>query len=258
MSQHTPSIPSDGNFHLSPVAPDITPQLDLRDQHSIEIHLTADKFSDESALEIAKIEQQVVSVGQTIQLLSGGQVTVTGPSTVTYETNGVFNELLCGQTALDTFQYSLSDTSGATASSEVVVLIDGESDIRICDDDFVKTTMNTPVAMNVSDQVIHSDPEVASMPNEPTVHLLNEPHEGEVLIGTEGTIIYIPEVDYTGTVTLHYLVEDRVGDLNDGTVTIEVEPPFEYQPGVHTARPKQQAELEPLVIHRRDPQAPRE
>ncbi len=58
------------------------------------------------------------------------------------------------------------------------------------------------------------------------VVLLNQPTGGTTTVNSDGTITFIPNEGFEGTVSIHYLVEDQFGETDDATVTIEVEPSF--------------------------------
>jgi VCBS repeat-containing protein len=68
-----------------------------------------------------------VPLGTATMLPSGALLTVNANGTFTYDPNGEFNSLAAGQTATDTFTYTLSDSVGETSlnSAKVTITITG-------------------------------------------------------------------------------------------------------------------------------------
>jgi VCBS repeat-containing protein len=160
--------------------------------------------------------------GDQIVLPSGAIVTLNADGTATYDPNGEYDDLLTGQSALDTFVYTISDGNGGTSEAETVVMINGENDVPVAGDDFVRTPLDTPVVVNVLDN--DSDPDSDDL----AVVLLNQPWSGTAIVNSDGTILYTPDPGFEGSVTIHYLVEDPEGGTDEATLTIEVEPPFQF------------------------------
>ena len=63
-----------------------------------------------------------VKPGTALQTVSN-QATVNANGTFTYDPNGEFNSLTAGQTATDTFTYTVSDSVGETSLSSATVTI---------------------------------------------------------------------------------------------------------------------------------------
>lgn len=64
-----------------------------------------------------------IPLGTATQLPSGALLTINANGTLTYNPNGAFNTLLVGQTATDTFTYTVSDNFGETSVSAATVTI---------------------------------------------------------------------------------------------------------------------------------------
>src|SRR5206468_3757973 len=69
----------------------------------------------------------VLSVDSVTQGANGGAVTNNGTD-VTYDPNGAFESLAAGETATDTFSYTVTDEHGATSTATVTVTITGQND----------------------------------------------------------------------------------------------------------------------------------
>ncbi|MCR9201123.1 MAG: Ig-like domain-containing protein [Planctomycetaceae bacterium] len=70
-------------------------------------------------------------------------------SGVSYSPNGQFESLAVGQTATDTFSYTISDGDGGTSTASVTVTINGENDAPTANPDFATTTENQSVTVDV-------------------------------------------------------------------------------------------------------------
>ncbi len=177
---------------------------------------------DSDPITVIEINGVSAVSGTTVLLPSGAEVTLNADGTVSYNTNGQYEDLRDGQSALDTFLYTITDGKGETSVAEAVIVINGENDAPIAEDDFVKTKVGTPVTINV----IGNDYDPDGQPL--TVILMNQPVDGWCTLNSDGTITYQPNPEFKGTVTFDYLVEDPDGSSSVATVTVEVEPDFAY------------------------------
>ena len=185
----------------------------------------------EGRVGITEIDGVAVNAGQTVTLPSGGAVTLNLDGTVSYNPNGEFEDL-SEHAAFDTFTYTITDSSGQTSVAESVIMINGENDIPVAQDDFVTTTLNTPVTLDVTGNDIARQASGKSLdsPSGGPLHviLLNQPSDGTAVVEPNGKILFMPNSDFQGTTTIHYLIEDSNGSSTDATVTIEVEPEFQF------------------------------
>ncbi|WYL99887.1 MAG: Ig-like domain-containing protein [Gloeotrichia echinulata DVL01] len=90
--------------------------------------LTIDVLANDSdpngdPLTITKIQNQDITPGNQISLTSGALVTLNSDGTVSYNPNGQFDSLTVGQTAADTFTYTISDGNGGTDTATVSIEI---------------------------------------------------------------------------------------------------------------------------------------
>ena len=99
-----------------------------------------DTDPEDDTLVVTEINGQPVTPGDQIVLPSGAVVTLNADGTATYDPNGEYDDLLTGQSALDTFVYTISDGNGGTSEAETVVMINGENDLPIAQDDYVSHT----------------------------------------------------------------------------------------------------------------------
>jgi VCBS repeat-containing protein len=73
------------------------------------------------------------NVGTQITLASGALLTVNANGSYTYNPNGQFEALGAGQTATDTFTYTMQDTAGSPSSATVTITINGVNDVSSLD-----------------------------------------------------------------------------------------------------------------------------
>ncbi|HWQ37442.1 MAG TPA: putative Ig domain-containing protein [Burkholderiales bacterium] len=71
-----------------------------------------------------------LSVSAVTDSAAGARVMLQG-ATVTYDPGALFQSLRSGQTATDTFMYTVSDVAGATSSATVTVTVTGENDAPV-------------------------------------------------------------------------------------------------------------------------------
>ncbi|WP_187429341.1 M10 family metallopeptidase C-terminal domain-containing protein [Roseobacter fucihabitans] len=87
--------------------------------------LANDTDAEPGALTITAIEGQAINTGETIALLSGASVTLTANGKLFYDQNDAFEALDEGDTALESFSYTVTDVSGANDQADVSVTIQG-------------------------------------------------------------------------------------------------------------------------------------
>src|SRR5262249_50269715 len=77
------------------------------------------------------------TVGRQLTLPSGALVTMQADGSFLYDPNDKFDSLGVGQTATDSFTYTVADTQGSISSSAVTITIHGENDAPNAADDNV-------------------------------------------------------------------------------------------------------------------------
>src|SRR5262249_19153095 len=71
------------------------------------------------------------NVGVQITLVAGAKLTVNANGSYAYDPNGQFEYLQVGQTASDSFSYTVVDSQGATSSTTVIITITGVNDAPV-------------------------------------------------------------------------------------------------------------------------------
>ncbi|MGN6253637.1 MAG: Ig-like domain-containing protein, partial [Solirubrobacterales bacterium] len=145
-----------------------------------------------------------------------GAVTITGGGTgVTYDPRGKFDELQPGQTASDSFAYTISDGHEHTASATVAVTVTGVDDPPKAVNDSIELKEN---ASSTHVDVLANDTDVDGGPKE--VKSATNGAHGTVTVSSEGKgVDYLPDANYCGPDSFTYT-------LNGGstaTVSVEIE-----------------------------------
>jgi VCBS repeat-containing protein len=166
-------------------------------------------------------ESQTLTVSAVDTTGTTGLVTNNGTD-ATYDPNGMFEYLDAGETATDTFTYTVTDSQGGTDTATVTITVQGANDapIAIADGPFQtiqdqNLTLTTPgVLANDTD----TDGEALTAGN------ASDPDHGTVTLNPDGSFSYDPDSGYTGPDSFTYEVSDGTA-TDTGTVTITVIPP---------------------------------
>ena len=101
----------------------------------------------------------VTSVVSQKTLTSGAIVNINSNGTFTYDPNSKFEALEVGDTKIDTFSYTMKDSSGVTGSATVTVTINGAADSPVAVNDTATTDEDTVKEISVLEN--DSDPNTA-------------------------------------------------------------------------------------------------
>ena len=125
---------------------------------------------------------------------ANGTVVVNGDGTVTYTGNQDFN-------GIDTISYTIADEIGAESSATVTVDVAEINDNPQAVLDFASTTEEGVVIINVLANDIDLDGDSL------TVIVANST-KGATTINADGSITYVPNVDFNGVDTIFYTITD--------------------------------------------------
>jgi VCBS repeat-containing protein len=90
--------------------------------------LTNDTDADNDTLTVSAVNGVAANVGTAVTLASGALVTVNADGTYTYNPNGQFETLNTGESATDSFQYTVSDGKGGSSTATTNLTINGVTD----------------------------------------------------------------------------------------------------------------------------------
>ncbi len=135
---------------------------------------------------------------------------------VVYDPNGQFESLGVGQTATDSFSYTIVDANGGSATATVTVTITGVND----DPNAAADTAVTDEGSAVVVDVLANDSDVDA--NDSLSVTSASAANGSVVVNTDGTLTYTPNAGFVGTDTINYTIADLNGGSDSATVTVTV------------------------------------
>ncbi|MCA9198762.1 MAG: VCBS repeat-containing protein [Planctomycetales bacterium] len=146
-----------------------------------------------------------------------GTVTNHSDGTFTYDPAGAFESLAAGETATDSFTYTVTDNQGASSTATVTMSITGAND--------------APVALDVTGSASEDGPAVTvnalftdvDATDSHTFGIDTTGTLGTVTNHSDGTFTYVPSSNFNGIDTFKYQVTDSAGVSSAfQTVTISV------------------------------------
>mmetsp|Transcript_3500 Transcript_3500/g.7623 ORF Transcript_3500/g.7623 Transcript_3500/m.7623 type:complete len:763 (-) Transcript_3500:160-2448(-) len=188
------------------------------------------------SIALVTIEDETVTDVTTITLNSGAVVTIQPDGDFIYDPSGAYDSLAGKQSAIDTFDYTIADSRGATASATVFVTVTAVNAPPIANDDSYRTTADE----NIRNQnVLSNDSDPNGDPIQVTfiddVPLNGQPVTVELSSGAEITIrpatpfVYRPGDAFddlgegdTADDVFEYTIADPDGETDTATVTITV------------------------------------
>jgi VCBS repeat-containing protein len=146
---------------------------------------------------------------------AGVPVSLSGTD-VTYDPTVVFNHLAAGETATDTFTYTVTDEFGATDTATVSITVTGTNDAPVALAEASSGDEDTAI----NGQLVASD--VDNNQADLTFALDTGPSNGTVTVNGDGSYSYTGDQDFNGTDSFTYQVSDGDGGLDTETITITV------------------------------------
>ncbi|MEM8778332.1 MAG: Ig-like domain-containing protein, partial [Cyanobacteria bacterium P01_G01_bin.49] len=186
--------------------------------------LDNDSDPDGDPLSVSAVNGEAGNVGSSVTLASGALLTVNGDGSYSYDPNGQFESLNEGETATDSFDYTLSDGQETTTATATIT-IDGvgvtppppvENQPPAATDDAYISDQSQPVTANVLDN--DTDPD-----GDPLSAILDQgPSNGTLDFNEDGSFTYTPDQGFTGTDSFTYQASDGTDSSDPATVTLEV------------------------------------
>jgi VCBS repeat-containing protein len=176
----------------------------------------------------------VTNAGSQVTLASGALVKLNSDGTFTYNPNGKFESLNPGQTATDTFSYTIKDNQNNISTATVTMTINGAADAPDAVDDISSTDEDTITTGNVkaNDTDPNGDSLVVSMVNGVATNVgksVSTQKGGLVKLNSDGTFTYNPNKTFeslndgqTTTDTFSYTIDDGHGNTDTATVTMTI------------------------------------
>jgi PIN domain nuclease of toxin-antitoxin system len=121
------------------------------------------------------------------------------------------------------YQYTVSDGNGGTATTTVVVNLAAVNDAPDVVADTLSATEDTPLSW-VQNALLANDSDVDNPHTDLRIVGVSNATHGSVSLNPDGSIRFEPELDYFGAATFNYTVGDGVGGFSVGTATVNIAP----------------------------------
>jgi VCBS repeat-containing protein len=152
-----------------------------------------------------------------------GSVQNNNDGTYTYNPNGAFDYLAEGETATDTFRYTISDGNGVTVFRQVTITITGDNDDPTARDVAADVGEDGPavlVAASFTD-VDTLDSHTFAIDTTGTIGLVVDNGDGTFTYDPAGGFAYLAGGE-TATDSFTYTVDDGNGGVATGVVTVTI------------------------------------
>ncbi|WP_156904887.1 Ig-like domain-containing protein, partial [Ferrimonas senticii] len=171
-------------------------------------------------------------VDAVIELLRESQEALPETAAGNGETDGSDSFVNVDRTAAETLAQSRFDTEGPAASPQPRLFVDNDLPLNtdpVANNDRLRTDEDTPVNLNLLSNDRDADGNGLSISSINGISLTGQAQtiavtNGQLQIGTDGSIQFIPADNFHGTVTFDYQISDGNGGSDSATVNIEVAP----------------------------------
>ncbi|MEL7466495.1 MAG: Ig-like domain-containing protein [Pseudomonadota bacterium] len=194
-------------------------------------------IDDGDSVDVVAIDGNAVSASGTVQTTSGSDLRFSF-GTFTYEPDVSFNSLAVGETAEDSFTYTVEDSFGASVTRTAAITIVGQNDAPDVSDGFVSTDEDTAATLNAFDAIDSVfDPDVNDVVSFFSIGGV-ELNGGSVQIDVGGALVTLdaggdltfdPNAAFESlseaastTVSVDFEVTDGNGGFDAATLTLEV------------------------------------
>ena len=138
-----------------------------------------------------------------------------------YRPEGRFEHLAAGETATDTFRYTISDGQGGTATATVTVIITGVNDAPNGSGDSYTTAEDSALTIDAVAGVLINDSDVDGTAL--TAVLDGGPnHAASFTLNNDGSFSYTPTANFAGTDRFTYRISDGQAESDPVEVVIVV------------------------------------
>ncbi|RZM77700.1 cadherin-like domain-containing protein [Leptolyngbya iicbica] len=187
-----------------------------------------DEDEDGDTLKVTKLNNLAAVVGIPVTLDDTDTTTATlnADGSITYTPPEIFRMLAVGETATDSFTYTIADPSGVESTATVTMLINGVNEAPTITSELVTfdTTEGNAIDLNLLTKAGITDIDLNDNPNL-TISSVSDASFGTIT-NNGSTLTYTPGQSLIGgqvaTETLTYTVSDGNGGEVDGTVNINI------------------------------------
>ena len=138
---------------------------------------------------------------------------------VLYDPGTAFDHLQVGETATDTFEYTVSDGQGGFDTAIVTVLILGTNDTPVANPDSYTVAEDATLTVAAAG-VLANDTDVDG--DALSAVLVTGPANGSLTLNADGSFTYTPNANFNGTDAFTYRAHDGTVDSALATVTLTV------------------------------------
>ena len=146
-------------------------------------------------------------------------------SSIEYDPGNLFDYLAVGETAYDTFTYTITDEHGATTTETVTIEITGTNDTPIAVVDSASTSENNTLTIDVLAN--DTDIDTSDVLTISSASIVGS-NKGSVLIVND-ELVFNPGADFdclavgeSEVITINYTIDDGNGGTDSSTVTVTV------------------------------------
>ncbi|MGB5593438.1 MAG: tandem-95 repeat protein, partial [Crocosphaera sp.] len=150
-----------------------------------------------------------------------GLVTDNGDGTFNYNPNGQFESLGVGETATDTFNYTIDDSNGGTDTANVTVTINPVNDPPVAFEDNYTLEEDATLTTDANSGVLNNDSDVDQ--DTLTANVVETVNHGTLTLYTDGSFDYTPTENFFGEDSFIYEVSDGT-DSTEATVSLTITP----------------------------------
>ncbi|MEM7256310.1 MAG: Ig-like domain-containing protein [Pseudomonadota bacterium] len=140
----------------------------------------------------------------------------------------------------DSFNYVVSDSAGVTATATVRIEVTAVNTPPMANNDQISTVSNDPVSINVTANDTDSNGDTL------TVTAVSNPINGTASTLPDGQVQYTSDINFAGTDTFEYQIDDGNGGTASAVVTVTVQ--AANQPPVAVADRVATEQNEPVTI----------
>ena len=141
-----------------------------------------------------------------------GTVTINPDGTLDFTPDPDFN----GPT---TIEYTIDDGNGGSDTATVTINVAPVNDDPVAEDDTGATQEDAPVTFTAA-ELLANDSDVDG--DALTIASVGASTNGTAVLNADGSVTFTPELDFTGTASFEYTVEDGNGGIDTATVTIDI------------------------------------
>jgi VCBS repeat-containing protein len=184
-------------------------------------------------LSVSAVNGVAANVDTQITLASGALLTLNSDGSYDYDPNGSFEGLQNGESATDSFSYTVSDGQGGSDTATATITINGVNDAPVANDDGNSTDEANVAIGNVitNDTDVDNDPQVVTEINGVAANVgvqITLASGALVTLNSDGSYIYNPNGAFehlgvtvgTATDSFTYTLSDTNGGTDTATVSM--------------------------------------